>query len=548
MRGMMMSEQLTLTAILEHAEQNHGASEIVSVDNDRSLHRYTFRDMAARTRRAAQALGRRGVRDGDRVGTLAWNNWRHLELYYAISCMGAICHTLNPRLSAEQIIHIANHAEDGLLCFDPALIRLVEQIAPSLHNVRHFIALCREEELPETSLRDLLFYDSLLAREDDRYTWPRLDERTACSLCYTSGTTGNPKGVLYDHRSQLLHAMAISGADWLAVRARDAILPVVPMFHACAWGLPYVSLMNGAKLVLPGRHLDGASLHQLIHAEGVTMAAAVPTVWQDLLSAVEARGSTFGALDRAAIGGSNAAPSLIRTFEEKYDVRVIHGWGMTELCPVGSLDALKRHMLGWPAERRYAIQSLHGRPLFGIRMRIVDENGTELPHDGLATGYLQVRGLWVAGGYFKQESSGSFTGDGWFNTGDVATIDPDSYMRLMDREKDVIKSGGEWISSIDVESVAMSHESVQEAACIAVPHSRWGERPLLLVVLKQGACFDKAGLLRVFQGRLAKWWIPDDVIVMESLPHSATGKLLKRTLREQFKNHALPGDSRRPHE
>ena len=540
--GLMMSSPLTVTSILRHATTFHAGAEIISRTANGGVHRYTYADFSRRVQQLANALTARGVRPGDRVATLAWNGYRHMELYYAVSCLGAVCHTINPRLFRDQVAYIANHAGDTHLFFEIHFAELVESLRDDLVSVRGYVALCDHETLPTLELRNLIDYESLIAGQPETFSWPEFDERTASALCYTSGTTGNPKGVLYSHRSTLIHALSISGGDWLGIRARDSILPVVPMFHANAWGIPYAALMNGAKLVLPGHALDGSSLHELIETERVTLMAGVPTVWMELLRHLKATRGGLDSVERMMVGGSAAPHAMIKTFEEDYDVRVIHGWGMTELSPVGTLCSLKAHELERPPEERYELQTRQGRPLFGVDMRIVDDAGSELPHDGIRTGMLQVRGPWIASGYYKGEAPEQFTAEGWFGTGDVAAIDADGYLRITDRAKDVIKSGGEWISSIELENIAMSHPAVAEAACIAVPHSRWGERPIVCVVAHDNQAVDPQEILALYEGKIAKWWMPDAVEVVRELPHTATGKLQKLELRRRYEDYRLPTD------
>jgi acyl-CoA synthetase (AMP-forming)/AMP-acid ligase II len=541
MYGQMMEAELTIISLIQYAAKFHGGQTIASRRVEGDIHRYTYADAYARAGQLANALSELGVQPGERIATLAWNGYRHLELYYAVPGMGAICHTINPRLLAEQIAYIVNHAEDTYLFFDLTFLPLVESLAPKLPSVKGFVALADTAHLPaSSSIPNLLCYEALIADKSTAFDWPALTERTASSLCYTSGTTGNPKGVLYSHRSTVLHSFAVCGGDWLCLRSRDAVLPVVPMFHANAWGIPYAAAMSGAKLVFPGANMTGAGLYELFEAEGVTIAAGVPTVWIEVLRHLEQTGAKFSTLERMMIGGSAAPRAMIEKFEEIYNVRMAHGWGMTELSPVGSLFSFKRDMAAWPAEQRYALQAKQGRPLYGVDMKIVDDDGHEQPHDGQAVGDLLVRGPWVASGYYKGEGSDAFTPDGWFLTGDVAAIDQEGFIQLTDRSKDLIKSGGEWISSIDLENIAMAHPGVLEAAAIAVPHPKWQERPLLLVVLKEGNTLDREELLAFFKGKVASWWIPDDVVAVNELPHTATGKLLKRKLRQDFADYQLP--------
>ncbi len=539
MNGQMMQQPLLISSLLRHAERHHGTQEVVSRRVEGDIHRYTYADLASRSRKLAKALAGLGMAPGVRVGTIAWNTYRHLELYYAVSGSGAVLHTLNPRLHPDQLAWIADHAEDEVLCFDKTFLPLVEAVAPRLKTVRKFVLMVDRDHMPAVSqIEGLLCYEDLIAAvPSDHFDWPALDEQTASSLCYTSGTTGNPKGVLYSHRSTVLHTFASALPDALNLCARDAILPVVPMFHVNAWGLPYSACMVGAKLVFPGPGLDGKSLHELFEAEGVTVSAGVPTVWQGLLAHVQGNGLRFSTMRRTIIGGSACPPAMMNTFEDTYGVQVIHAWGMTELSPIGTVGILKGHQLDLPVEQCRAIQAKQGRGVFGIDMKIVGEDGQELPWDGQASGELLVRGHWVVDQYLKGEKSPLV--NGWFPTGDVATIDADGFMNITDRAKDVIKSGGEWIGSIDIENIAMAHPAVAMAACIAAKHPKWDERPLLVVVKKPNADVSKAELLAFFNGRIAKWWTPDDVVFVDAIPLGATGKMLKHRLREQFQDHLL---------
>ena len=540
MNGLMQQHPLLISSLLIHAERHHGGQEIVSRRVEGDIHRTTYAALAARSRRMAKAMAALGVRDSDRVATLAWNGYRHMELYYAVSGMGAVLHTLNPRLHPDQVVWIADHAEDLVLCFDLTFLPLVQAVAGRLKTVKHFVLMADRSHMPaEAKIPGLLCYEDLIDAHDDVYTWPELDENHASSLCYTSGTTGNPKGVLYSHRSTVLHAFGAALPDALNCSSRDVILPVVPMFHVNAWSLPYVGCMTGAKLVFPGAGLDGKSLYELFESEKVTCSAGVPTVWQGLLAYVEANGLKFSTMNRTVIGGSACPPAMTRAFQDKYGVHVLHAWGMTEMSPLGTVCSFRTKHLALPPEERLALQAKQGQAIFGVDMKIVGADGKELPWDGKASGELLVRGPWIVEQYFKGEG-GDPLQDGWFPTGDVATIDPDGYMQITDRAKDVIKSGGEWIGSIDLENVAMAHPAVAMAACIAAKHPKWDERPLLVVMKKPGAELTREALLAFFDGKVAKWWIPDDVVFVDAIPLGATGKMQKNKLREQFKDHVLP--------
>ncbi|MDQ6640514.1 MAG: 3-(methylthio)propionyl-CoA ligase [Pseudomonadota bacterium] len=544
MNGSMMQLPLLISTLLVHAERHHGEQEIVSRRVEGDIHRTTFRELAARSRRMANALADLGVKSGDRVATLAWNGHRHLELYYAVSGSGAILHTLNPRLHPDQVVYIADHAEDRVLFFDLTFLPLVEAIAHRAGTIKTFVAMTDRAHMPaESKIAKLLCYEQLAAANSDAFTWPTFDENQASSLCYTSGTTGNPKGVLYSHRSTLLHTFAIALPDALNCSAKDVILPVVPMFHVNAWGLPYAACMMGSKLVFPGPGLDGKSLYELFESERVTLSAGVPTVWQGLLGYVDANELKFSTMRRTIIGGSACPPAMMKTFQERYDVQVLHAWGMTEMSPVGTVATLKGSQVGLDAPTRFSIQAKQGRAVYGVDMKIVGENGEELPWDGAQSGELMVRGPWVVSQYFKSEGGDPLVkdgeGHGWFPTGDVATIDASGFMQITDRSKDVIKSGGEWIGSIDLENIAMAHPSVQMAACIAATHAKWDERPLLVVVKKPNTELTKDELLSFYEGRIAKWWTPDDVVFVDAIPLGATGKMLKNRLREQYGRHLL---------
>lgn len=537
LRGQMMDQPLLISSLLKHAETYHGDSEIVSRTVEGPIHRYTYRDAAKRSRQLANALAALEVKPGECVGTLAWNGYRHYEIYYAVSGSGAVCHTVNPRLFAEQIAYIINHAEDRVLMFDLSFLPVVEQIAAELSTVKHFVLMTDRAHMPAaTSIENLLCYEDLVNSHSDQYEWPEFDENTASSLCYTSGTTGNPKGVLYSHRSTVLHAYASSLPDSLDISAEGAVMPVVPMFHVNGWGLPYSCTLNGAKLVLPGPKMDGVNLYELIESEQVTMTAGVPTVWMMLLQHCEKNHLKMRSLKRVIVGGSAAPESMIDKLAE-HGAELRQLWGMTELSPCGTTSTPKFKHRGADEQTLRNLHTKQGRPIFGVQIRIVDDEGKALPHDGVAFGNLQVKGPWVLGQYFRRDQDDSHTPDGWFNTGDVVTIDPDGYMKITDRTKDVIKSGGEWISSIELENILVGHPAVAEAAAIGVFHPKWDERPLMVVVLKPGCSASRDELIAFYEGKIAKWWTPDDVAFVDELPHTATGKLQKMKLREMFKDY-----------
>jgi fatty-acyl-CoA synthase len=540
MRGLMMETQLLISSLIRNADSIHGTTGIVTRTVEGPIHRYNYREAHRRARKLANALKALGIQLGDRCGTLAWNTHRHFEVYYATSGIGAVCHTINPRLFPAQIAYIVNHAEDGVLFVDLTFMPLVEQLADQLKGVRHVVVMTDAAHMPKTSLANVLCYEELIEGASDKLEWPEFDENTASSLCYTSGTTGNPKGVLYSHRSTMLLAYAVCLPDGFSIAAEDCVLPVVPMFHVNAWGLPYASALAGAKLVLPGPKLDGASVHELIETEQVTATAGVPTVWMGLLQYLADSGKRIDALKRVVIGGSATPRAMIETFIERYGTEVIHAWGMTEMSPIGTINRPKHGMDHETREQKFDRQSKQGRSIFGVEMKIVDHENRELPHDGKAFGDLRVRGPWVCRAYYNEKWSPAHDDDGWFSTGDVATIDADGYMQITDRSKDVIKSGGEWISSIELENIAVGHPDVAEAAAIGVKHPKWDERPLLVVVRKKGSALTRESLLAFYQGKVAKWWVPDDVVFVESLPHTATGKLLKMQLRQDYRSHVLP--------
>ena len=546
MYGQMMQQPLLISSLIVHAERHHGDREVVSRRVEGDIHRTTYKQIAQRSRQVAQALGTLGLKAGERVATLAWNGYRHMELYYGVSGSGAVLHTVNPRLHPDQIVYIADHAEDQAMFFDLTFWPLIQAVAGRTKTVKHWVALCDRAHLPADAhkLPGLLCYEDLLAAQDGSYAWPEFDENTASSLCYTSGTTGNPKGVLYSHRSTVLHTFAAAMPDCLGVAATDCVLPVVPMFHVNSWGIVYLAPMTGAKLVLPGPGLDGKSLYELFESEGVTVSAGVPTVWQGLLAYVDANQLKFSTMRRSAIGGSACPPAMIRKFLDDYGVRVIHAWGMTEMSPIGTAAAFKVQHVTQTPEQRLAVMATQGRAVYGVDMKIVGADGQELPWDGEASGDLLVRGPWILSRYFKDEGGDPLVpdadGHGWFPTGDVAKISPEGYMIITDRSKDVIKSGGEWIGSIDLENIAMAHPAVAMAACIAAKHPKWDERPLLVVMKKPGVEVTREDILAFFEGKIAKWWTPDDVVFVDAIPLGATGKMQKNKLRDQFRDHQLP--------
>ncbi len=538
-----MDRPLRISSILDYAADYHGTTEMVSRTADQPEHRTTYALLRRRAKRLANALrDELGVRAGDRIATLAWNDFRHFELYYGIAGIGAVCHTINPRLFPEQIAYIVNHAEDRYLFTDPMFLPLVDKLAPALKTLERIFVLTDPGHLPASGLPDLASYEDLIAGHSDELDWPVFDENTAAGLCYTSGTTGTPKGALYSHRSTVLHCLAIALPDGIDLSAEQTVVSAVPMFHVNAWGLPFACPLVGAKMVMPGPRLDGASLYDLFEREQVTFSAGVPTIWFGLLEHLRQTGARLSSLKSVVIGGAAAPASMIRTFENDYGIEVKHGWGMTEMSPVGAICSLTPAMKKLPVEERHRIKVKQGHAIWGVDFKVVDEHGRRLPHDGKASGVLYVRGPWIASAYFNDEEASreAFDDEGWFCTGDVVTIEPDGFMRITDRAKDVIRSGGEWISSIDLENAAVGHPGVAEAAVIGVRHEKWGERPLLLAVRRPGSTVDQAELLRFLGDKVAKWWLPDDIVFVDQLPHTATGKIQKTTLREEYRDYRLP--------
>ncbi|MFG2518050.1 3-(methylthio)propionyl-CoA ligase [Streptomyces sp. NPDC048527] len=542
MNGLMMHQQLLVSSLLTHAERHHATTEVVSARCEGDIHRYTFRDMARRSRQVAQAVEAAGVGPGDRVATLAWNGYRHVELYYGVSGAGSVLHTLNPRLHPDQLVWIINNADDSVLFFDLTFVDLIREIAPRVPGVRKFVLLSDAEQLaaawPADDDLEVAAYEDLVAAQDGDYAWPVFDEKQAASLCYTSGTTGHPKGVLYSHRSTVLHSYGVALPDSMGLSARDVVMPVVPMFHVNAWGIPYAACLTGAKLVLPGKDLSGAALTALQEAEGVTVSGSVPTVWQGQLDHARANGITLDGLQRAVIGGAACPPWMLRELRDVHGVSVIHGWGMTETSPLGAASVLKRSHEGLGREAQESVLAKQGRTLFGIDLKITDDEGTELPWDGRTPGHLMVRGHWVTSGYYPPGRPSPLV-NGWFPTGDVATMDPEGFMQITDRSKDLIKSGGEWISSIEIENLAMDHPEVETAACIGVRHEKWDERPILVAVRRPGSTLGAKELLGSFTGKIAKWCVPDDAVFVDALPLGATGKILKAPLRKQYQGHLI---------
>ncbi|KQT88095.1 long-chain-fatty-acid--CoA ligase [Aurantimonas sp. Leaf443] len=540
MQGLMQDWPLLCSKVIDHASAYHPRREVVSRSVEGPIHRTNYREVRGRALRIAKRLEAEGIVLGDRVATMAWNTWRHLECWYGITGIGAIYHTLNPRLFPEQIAWIMNDAEDRLLFVDLTFLPLVEKLATQVPSLKRIVVLTDAAHMPQTSLAGAVPYEEWLAEADEDFAWKSFEETTAAGICYTSGTTGNPKGVLYSHRSNLLHSMMALQADAMGVSSRDRILPIVPLFHANGWGLAFTAPMIGAGLVMPGARMDGASVYELLRSEKVTFSAAVPTVWLMLLQHLEKEGGDLPDLEKVVIGGAACPRVVTQKFQDNYGVKVIHAWGMTEMSPLGTLCTIKPEYADLTGEALLDIEETQGHPPFGVEMKVTDDEGVERPWDGATFGRLKVRGPSVAKSYYKGIGAEMFDAEGWFDTGDVAHIDPHGYLQITDRSKDVIKSGGEWISSIDLENIAVGHPDVAEAAVIGLAHPKWDERPLLVVVPKEGRSPTKAEILAFMEGKVAKWWMPDDVAFVEEIPHTATGKIKKTTLREQFADFRLP--------
>ena len=539
MLGQIMNRPLLISEQIEFAGRFHNAAEIVTRTVEGPIHRSTWGDVARRARKLANALQRMGIKRGDRVATIAWNTHRHLEVYFAVSSFGAVLHTVNPRLPLDQLRYVVDHAEDTALFFDTTFTRLAQFLAAQPIPLKHYVALTDAAHLPaDSGINGLVDYETLIAGEPDTFTWPELDENSASSICYTSGTAGFPKGVVYSHRSTVIHSFAVCMRDALGISSNDVTLPVVPMFHVNAWGIPYAAAMTGSKLVLPGPGLDPVNLLELIENEGASTLLGVPTVWLALLAHARAQGKRLSTVKKVVIGGSACPPSMIQAWENEHGARVLHAWGMTEMSPLGTVNALLPKHETLDDQAKLAVKAKQGRPIFGVDLRLLDDDGKVVPHDGKTSGHLQVRGFWVADSYFKREKDETHQ-DGWFYTGDIAAVDEDGFVQITDRSKDVIKSGGEWVSSIDLENAAMMHPAVQHAAAIGVPHPKWQERPLLIVVKSPGKEVDKETLQQFLATKLVKWWMPDAIEFVDALPLGATGKVLKRELRQKFADYKL---------
>jgi fatty-acyl-CoA synthase len=541
MRGLMQDWPLLCHRILDHAATFHPERPLISRSVEGPIHRTNYAQARARALKVSQRLERDGVKLGDRVATLAWNTWRHFEAWYGIMGIGAIYHTINPRLFPDQIVWIAGHAQDRVMMTDLTFVPLLEKLADRLPSIERYVILTDAANMPQTSLKNAVAYESWIAEVDGDFAWKSFDENTAAGMCYTSGTTGHPKGVLYSHRSNVLHSMIATSGDAMGISSRDVVMPVVPMFHANCWGIALTAPMNGASLIMPGPKMDGASVYQMLDDYRVTCTAAVPTIWLMLLQHLEATGAKLPYLRRVIIGGSSCPRAITEKFEKNYGVEVVHAWGMTEMSPLGSLCTLKPEYSELEGEALLDIKVKQGHPPFGVEMKITDDRDREQPWDGKTFGRLKVRGPAVARRYYRAEDEDILDDQGFFDTGDVATIDRYGYMQITDRSKDVIKSGGEWISSIDLENLAVGHPSVMEAAVIGIRHPKWDERPLLVVVLKKDQTAGKDEILSFMKGKIANWWLPDDVVFVDEIPHTATGKIQKTALRDRFKDYILPG-------
>ncbi|WP_170544782.1 long-chain-fatty-acid--CoA ligase [Ruegeria arenilitoris] len=539
MLGQMMTQPLLISSLINHADKYHGQTEIYSVETDGSVTETNWAEVAVNARRLASALTKLGLEPQARIGTMAWNNRRHLEIYFATSGAGFVCHTVNPRLFPEQLTYIINHAQDRVLFFDATFIPLVAALQEHLTEVQYFVLMEPRNEDAVAQIPGVQFYDELIETGDAGFEWPSFNENTASSLCYTSGTTGNPKGVLYSHRSTVLHSFGSNTRDVIGFSAMDVVMPVVPMFHVNAWGSPYACAMSGSRLVLPGPDLHGEALVKLIDTYGVTLALGVPTIWQGLLAYAAQSGTTLASLERTVIGGAACPPSMIETFRETYGVDTVHAWGMSEMSPLGTANQPLAKHLNLPVDKQHKLRESQGRPCYGVELKIVDDDGNDLPHDGETQGDLLVRGFWVLDSYFQMQDQ-ELLQDGWFATGDVATLDPDGYMTIRDRSKDIIKSGGEWISSVELENIAVAHPKLATAAVVGVPHPKWDERPLLVAVKAEGEEPTVEEILAFYDGKIANWQVPDKVVFVDALPLNATGKVLKRNLRADFEN-ALTG-------
>ena len=540
MLGLMQDWPLLCHRIIDHAAIQHGNREVVTRSIEGPIHRTNYREIRKRALKVAQRLEKEGVKLGDRVATLAWNTWRHLETWYGITGIGAVYHTINPRLFPEQIAYIANHAEDRLMFLDTTFVPLMEKLQDKLPTIQRYVILTDAAHMPQTSLRNAVPYEEWVAEVDGDFTWASFDENTACGMCYTSGTTGNPKGVVYSHRSNVLHSLIALTPDAFNLSVQDTIMPVVPFFHANGWTIAFSAPMSGCRLVLPGMKLDGVSIYEMLENERITMTAAVPTIWLMLLNHMESNNLKLSTLRRVLIGGSACPRAMIEKFEKTYGVTVAHAWGMTEMNPIGSICAIKPDYDANDYEKLLDVKSKQGAAPFTVEMKIVDDSEKELPWDGKTVGRLKVKGVAVTKGYFKGEGGNVLDPNGFFDTGDICAIDPFGNIQITDRSKDVIKSGGEWISSIDLENLAVGHPKVMEAAVIGIRHPKWDERPLLIIIPKKGEKPTREEILGYMEGKIAKWWMPDDVVFVNEIPHTATGKILKTALRDQFKDYTLP--------